>query len=116
MNVVLEFALILTVAPFLALLWSLYRAATSRGLQQINAVVLSVATLIGLLFVLQYLLIRPFVVSADAIVVLAPAIGAMMILTGGIAVRFDTRLSKVFPIMQIVFGALFALGVPWQGI
>ncbi len=116
MNVILEFALVLTIGPLLAVMWSLYRATTTRGFVRVNAIALSFATLVGIFFVLQYLVIRPNLISIEAVIALSPVIGGLTIVTGIIAACYDPRLSKVFPMIQTLFGFLLVVGVPWQGI
>lgn len=116
MNVILEFALVLTIGPLLAVLWSLYRATKTRGFVRVNAIALSFVTLVGVFFVLQYLVIRPILIGIEALIAVSPVIGGLTIVTSLIAVRYDPRLSKIFPIIQTLFGVLLVVGIPWQGI
>jgi hypothetical protein len=77
---------------FTALLWSLFRIVATQGFLRINALVLSLATVLGMAGLTYQI---PFLVM-----VAAPA----SLLFGLAQMMTDPGWSKLFPLVQFIFG------------
>lgn len=84
--------IIIGVSLFSALLWSIYRAVITKGFLRINAIVLSLATLLGMYGITYY--------TPTLVMIAAPA----CLLFGLAQMMTDPKWTKLFPMVQFILG------------
>lgn len=93
--------IVLAAFIFAALLWSVYRAVVTEGSTRLVAVLLSLNTLIGM-GMLTLLEVIPALIAGVGLVIL-----------GALAIRNDPGWSKLLPFVQVIFGIVLIVGLPW---
>ncbi len=86
---------------FSALLWSIYRAVVTSGFRRQVAIFLSLNTVFGMIALTMLWQIP------------AQVAGGGLIALGLIAVWTDPGWSKLLPFIQVLFGAVLIVGLPW---
>ncbi|PTX55618.1 hypothetical protein C8N43_0257 [Litoreibacter ponti] len=96
--------IVIAAAVFAALLWSIYRAATTRGRTRLIAVLLGLSTILGM---------ASISLNQPGIAVMA---GGACLIFGLYGVWAEDRWSKLLPFAQAVFGLALIAGLPWGGL
>ena len=86
---------------FAALLWSIYRAVTTAGHLRMVHLLLAINTILGM----QAL--------SFGSPIFGQFVGGGLVVIGTFALWYDDGWSKLLPLVQILFGGVLIVGLPW---